>query len=85
MGRGPHKAGDAQRLRILEALADKVDNWQEPGSVSDLAAQLGMSPTAARFHVDKLRAAGLVHPGSLWITRAGYIEIRRPKGLLFPQ
>lgn len=81
MGRGPHKAGDAQRHRILDALAGKVDNWQEPVSAADLAAELGISPTAVRFHVDKLRAAGLVHLGSLWITRAGYIEIRRSSGL----
>lgn len=77
MGRGPSQKGIEARQKILAELARRWEEFEPQPSYAELAAELGMSYGVFQHHLRGLRAAGLVQPPpDLWITRAGYLEIR---------
>lgn len=83
MGRGPSKKGIEARQRILAELARRWREVEAPPTWIDMMAALGMSSGNLDWHIRKLRSEGLVHPGALWITRAGLDETDDNQGLTF--
>lgn len=64
--------GEAMRGRILAELRRRRDAWEPDPSQRDLAALLGIGQTVVLYHLRILRAAGLVHPEGISLTREGY-------------
>lgn len=71
-----HERGRRRRREILEELARRWESFEPAPTEEELATSLGIGRISVRFHAARLREAGLLHPTALWITRAGYIEIR---------
>lgn len=77
MGRGPSQKGIEARRRILAELARRWEEFEPQPSYVELAKDLSMGYGGMIGHLRILRDAGLVHPQpDLWITRAGFEEIR---------
>ena len=70
-------AGRLHREAILLELANRWRAHQAPPSYADLAAIVGLTVPGVQHHAERLRKAGLVHPGFLWLTARGYA--RRPR------
>lgn len=60
------------RGRILAELRRRRDAWEPPPSIRDLGELIGLERTATLYHLQALRAEGLVHPDGIVITRKGY-------------
>lgn len=73
---GYHAAlGSPSRRQVLDALRLSAD----PLDATAVAARVGLHVTTARFHLDQLEAAGLIHRGSAPERRRG-----RPRVLYAP-
>lgn len=81
MGRGPSQEGIEARQRILAELARRYLEYEAPPGWVEMHTALGMGKGTLEHHVRWLRDRGLVHPGSLWITRAGLDAVAKNKTL----
>ena len=72
MGRGLHKRGDARRAAIVAYLARRWQDHEDPPTIAELSAAIGLSTTALMHHVSILRSFGYLHLRSLWLTQHGF-------------